>query len=100
MSQAAALKYSARYTIAGENGGYQIRFYCAMCDYYYTTGWISAGSETEARRLTEKEAKRQFNGCRKCGRWVCDEHYNMGEMMCLGCAPTKKCEQEDKTNGK
>ena len=90
MLQAAILNYNSRYTITGEGGGYQISFYCAMCDYHYTTGWISADSETKARRLTEKEAKKLFNGCRKCGRWVCDKHFNMGEMMCLDCASAEQ----------
>ena len=90
MSKAAAQNYSPRYIITVENGGYQISFYCAACDYHYATGWISAGSETEARELAEKEAKKLFNGCRKCGRWVCDKHYNMGEMICLDCATAEK----------
>jgi uncharacterized OB-fold protein len=61
-----------------------------MCDYSYTTGWITAGSEDEARLLAEKEARQYFNGCYKCGRWICDEHYDKNEMMCVDCAQLAK----------
>jgi hypothetical protein len=72
------------------NGSYKFQFFCVMCDYHYTTGWIVADSEEAARSLAEKEARRCFNGCHKCGRWICDEHYNKDKMMCVDCAPFNK----------
>jgi len=83
-------EYKAKCIMHKADDGYQIQFICALCGYNYTTGWIRAGTELEARALTEKEARKYFNGCMKCGKWVCDKHYNMEEMMCIKCAPWKK----------
>jgi C4-type Zn-finger protein len=83
----ADVKYSARYTMAHFDGGYRYTFYCAMCGYRHTTGVILAESEAEALALAEKEARLQFNGCKSCGNWVCDKHFNMNELMCSQCAP-------------
>jgi hypothetical protein len=65
-----------------------------MCDYSYTTGWIAAGSDDEAQLLAEKEARHYFNGCHKCGRWICDDHYDMNEMMCVDCAQLPRMKEE------
>ncbi len=79
-------KFHARYTMAHHDDGYKFKFFCAFCDYHYTTGWIKSESPTEARRLAEAEARINFNGCYQCGRWVCNEHYNIEKMMCVECA--------------
>ena len=79
------MKYETKYTLINLDGGYQIQYFCALCDYSYTTGWVLAQSRDEALRLTEKEARKHFNGCHECGRWVCDEHYNMDAMICVEC---------------
>ena len=81
------VNYKANYRITHANGNYQFQYFCFLCDYNYTTGWIAAASEDEARILAEKAARKHFNGCHNCGRWVCDAHYNMEEMICVECAP-------------
>ncbi len=81
------IRFQSKYAMKHTSGGYQYAFYCAYCGFHYTSGWIRAGSAEEAYDLAEKEAKREFNGCHSCGKWVCGDHYNMGEMMCLKCAP-------------
>ncbi len=64
-------------------------FLCCLCDIGYTTGWIIASSAGEAKKIAEQEARPYFNRCHKCGRWVCDNHYNEDVMMCTVCAPQK-----------
>ena len=91
------MEYKAKFTLFSNGDTYQITYTCAMCDYHYTTELINAKSETDARLLTEDDARLLFNGCRKCGRWVCDEHYNMGEMMCVRCAPFDGTKPDDDT---
>ncbi|MDR3085806.1 MAG: hypothetical protein LBU47_05770 [Christensenellaceae bacterium] len=78
-----------KYALVGVESGYRFRFFCALCGANRTSGWISAASEADARLFAEAEARRFFNGCHKCGRWICDEHYNADEMMCVECAPRK-----------
>ena len=84
------LEYKAKFTLFCNGDTYQITYMCAMCDFHHMTEMIYAKSESDARLLTEDEARRSFNGCHKCGRWVCDEHYNMAEMMCVCCAAKER----------
>ena len=79
--------YKANYMCVGVEGGYRFRYFCALCNWHYETVQISAVSEKEARIIAEQEARRHFNGCHKCGRWICEQHYNVDEMMCIKCAP-------------
>ena len=81
------LDFNARYTMSAENGGYRFRFYCAFCDGGYTTGLIHADCLETALSLAKQEAKHYFNGCHKCGKWICDRHYNIDEMTCTECMP-------------
>ncbi len=80
------MKYSATYTMKHSDGGYVYTFVCAMCEFQYSTGWIIAETEAAARALAEKEARISFNGCHRCGVWVCDRHYDAQKMTCLKCA--------------
>ena len=90
--------FKSKYTMKHTDGGYLFTFYCAYCDFCYTTGWISAGSAEDARALAENEARPMFNGCHCCGKWICNSHYDMQEMMCVICAQNKLMEDND--NGK
>jgi hypothetical protein len=78
-------KYTVNYTMTHSDGGYRYTFFCALCDFHYKTGWISADAEAEARGLAEKEARPHFNGCHACGRWICDGHYDRQAMLCVEC---------------
>ncbi len=81
-----AKRYSAKYTVEQQGGGYRFHFYCAFCGYHHSTGLISAAGETEALKIAERQAREFFNGCRLCGRWVCDRHFDMEHMVCGECA--------------
>jgi hypothetical protein len=87
MSQAANNKFSTRYAMNGVDGAYSFHFYCALCAGGHTTGVIKADSLEAALNLARSEAREHFNGCHKCGKWICDEHYNIDEFMCADCAP-------------
>ena len=81
------LHFNASYEMTSEPGGYRFQFRCAYCGRGHATGLIQADSVEAAYGLAADEARRYFNGCLKCGVWVCDSHYNEDEMMCLKCAP-------------
>ena len=83
----ADISYIANCRLTHLNGSYRFQYFCSMCDFEHTTDWINAANEDEARAIAEKEARTYFNGCHKCGQWICDGHFNMGEMMCADCAP-------------
>jgi len=86
----AALPVNTNYRVIGGEAGYRVQLFCSLCDFVYTSDRIKAASEEEAYRLAEPEAKLKFNGCHKCGSWICDEHYNADAQMCTGCAPSAK----------
>ena len=78
--------YQPKFTMEHEDDGYRFQFVCGLCDWHYTTGHIGAGAESDAIEFAKHEARPYFNGCRKCGRWICDEHYDMDKMVCAECA--------------
>lgn len=67
--------------------GYRFTFSCELCSHSYTTPVFPTRSLREALPLGERDARRHFNRCGRCHRWVCDEHYNENRMMCTECAP-------------
>ena len=65
--------------------GYVFSFYCDLCGH-------SVASAPLGEDLPEKAweaSKQHFNMCHKCGKWVCDIHYNEEEMTCVACVPKK-----------
>lgn len=81
----------SKYEVAEETPlGKRYRFYCEVSDTpVYTTRPIRADSSPEELKLAWQEAKRFFNGCSECGKWIRDEAYNIDEMKCIECAPYK-----------
>lgn len=82
-------EFTPKSTMLCENGGYRFHFACSLCDKGYTTGQIAADTVGEALDLARREARPHFNRCHQCGRWICDEHYNIDEMTCVECTPTR-----------
>lgn len=70
-----------------EDGFYRFTFFCSLCDAGHTTGRICASSAGAARVIAEQDARPYFNRCHRCGKWVCDAHYNESVFMCTSCAP-------------
>jgi hypothetical protein len=79
--------FTPRYTVSSADGAYKFSFFCDLCGWHYATGWIAAADLGSAQTLAEKEARRYMSRCGKCGKWICDEHFNMSELMCVECAP-------------
>ena len=73
--------------MVAQGGAFQFTFYCELCDSGYTTPSIAAEGVQEAFNQAQQEARRYFNRCHHCHRWVCDGHYNEDLMMCTACAP-------------
>lgn len=48
-------------------------------------GWHK--EHEHAFEQAQDEGKMHFNRCLKCFRWVCDNDFNIGEGMCVKCAP-------------
>ncbi len=63
-------------------------FLCDLCDRSYTTRPLSSRDLAEAQRLARGEARRYFNRCHRCQRWVCDTHYQADYMLCTLCTKT------------
>jgi hypothetical protein len=89
---AAKVEYRAKYSCAKVGAYYQVSYFCAFCDFHYTVAGISASSGAEAAAMGEPEARKHFNGCRKCGRWVCDGHFIMEKMLCPECGAAARGE--------
>ena len=87
---AAIPEFTAKYIMLSEDGYFRFKFFCGLCENAHTTGLISAASGYEAFKLAANEARKYFNRCRKCCKWVCDRHYNEDEMACDCCAPRSK----------
>ena len=81
------IDFSAEYAVTAQNGGYRFRFFCALCGGEYSTGFIASDSADLALAMAMKEARPHFNWCCRCGKWVCDYHYNMQEAFRTECAP-------------
>ncbi len=79
-------EFTAKCFETNSEDGYRFQFFCALCGTNYTSGWIHADSEERALDIAKAEARLHFNLCHSCGKWVCDEHYDIDEMVCLECA--------------
>lgn len=80
----------AAYKAAADGNGYRFLFYCQVSGAHVcTTKEVYPGDTPEAALLTawEREGRRHFNQCRKCGRWMIDAVYNAEVLECVECAP-------------
>lgn len=79
---------TANYEISLVSGGKVVSFYCALsgmlvCEYKTKETLDSLAVED----AWEKEGKRHFDKCHKCGRWVSSVMYNADVLACVDCAP-------------
>ena len=87
MTHKADPAFTPKCRILREGGSCRFTFFCGICEHRYTTPPLQAENAGEARLKAEADARLHFNWCPKCGRWVCDEHFNEGRTMCTDCAP-------------
>lgn len=83
-------KKTAAYKIISDSGGGRtVRFFCEASGMLLCTAApIRAASEEEALRIAwEREGKKHFNLCHKCGRWVSAVMYNADTLECVDCSP-------------
>lgn len=80
-------EFTAKKKIHQEGNTYIITFYCDYCSAGYTSSPITSENEDEALFIAKKRAQPYFNLCHRCGKWVCDIHYNEYAMECVECTP-------------
>ncbi len=93
---------TAKYKIIADSGGSRYRFFCeASGAAVYTTPPVRADTQEQALLLAWEKAKRQFNHCPRCDRFVSDTMYNADVCECVDCAPweskpnyCKRCGEE------
>ncbi len=80
---------TALYKVIKETDGYRYQFFCGLSELAVCTTDVYPISSNEDSLSTawEKEGKKYFNQCRKCGKWVCDVMYNADVLECVACAP-------------
>ena len=78
-------KKTAAYKTITDAGGSRYRFYCDLSGALLcTTGRYPPGMPELA---WEREGKKQFSFCHKCGRWVMEAMFNADALECVACAP-------------
>lgn len=87
MDPATAPAFTPRCRYYREGDVFRLTFFCDLCGHVYVAPSVRACVLLEARQRAEQDARRHFNRCPHCGRWVCDEHFNENRMMCTACAP-------------
>ena len=79
----------ARYKMNVGSDGNRYQFFCDVTGALVCTcePVLLATHEQELRFVWESEAKKHFNLCQRCGRWVSDMAYNVETLECVECSP-------------
>lgn len=82
-------KRTATYKIITDAGGNRYNFYCDLSGALVCTTkpYKADIPEEELRLAWEKEGKKHFNPCHKCGKLVIDAMFNPEVAECVECAP-------------
>ena len=80
---------TAPYKVIADAGGKRYRFYCESSGMaVYMTEPIRADTPQEELALAWLgEARKHFNRCASCGKWVSDMMFNVDAVQCVDCAP-------------
>lgn len=79
-------EFNAPYIIRPSPNGNRYAFYCQVTGKeVFLTNPIQSKNSPDALRIAKMEARPYFNRCYRCGRWICDEAYNIDEMVCTQC---------------
>lgn len=81
-----ARAFTRRYDTVRVRHGFRFIFYCDLCEAGYETDEYLIESFHTAFERAQEEAQYYFNMCHKCGKWICDEHYNQDIMQCVECS--------------
>lgn len=82
-------KMTADYKIVGKSGGNLYQFFCDLSGAFCaeTSSYRDADAKKELMTAWNKEGKKHFNLCHKCGNWVSDVMYNPDVLNCIRCSP-------------
>ena len=82
-------KKTAHYKIISDSGGNRYKFFCDLTEALFctTVAYNEADPAKELELAWEKEGKKNFQLCHKCGKWVIDAMYNADALECVACAP-------------
>lgn len=81
---------TANYKIIPDEKGNIYRFYCDLSGaLVYSSKPIKAKISEKQQLLLiwEKEARKHFDLCHKCGKWVDSVMYNADVLHCVECTP-------------
>ena len=94
-------KKTAAYKIISDSGGNRYKFYCDLSGALLcTTGpYRSESPEQDLEAAWEREAKKHFSRCHKCGRWVIEAMFNADALECVACAVWENTTQFCKSCG-
>lgn len=92
----------ATYKIINDSGGSRYSFFCDLSGAkIFTSEIINESNRDEELKKVWEIAKKEFNRCEKCGRFVCDAMYNADTLKCVDCSPwenppnfCKRCGEE------
>ncbi len=82
-----AAEFTSKSRVMRHGDKYICTFFCDLCDYGYSVDSVAEEKLRDTVMRAGEEARRHFNLCHRCRKWVCDEHYNEDVMMCVECAP-------------
>lgn len=83
-------RFTNKYDTYKTEKGYRFTFYCDLCSFPVMSGTLINDSFDSALEQAQTYAKRYLNMCHKCGKWICDRHYNENEMQCIECCPVSE----------
>ena len=92
---------TATYKTICDAGGNRYKFYCDLSGALVCTTKAYRADTPEAERILawKQEGRRNFNHCRRCGRYVIDAMFNAEVLECVACAPYETAANFCKTCG-
>ena len=80
---------TASYKIIPDIDGFRYQFFCDLSGARVctTTAVFTDQTEHSLEVAWEKEGRRFFNRCEKCGKWIADVMFNADVHECVACAP-------------
>ena len=82
------VEFNPAYEVQNTPLGKRCTFFCELTGVRVcTTEPVYGKDPHRALQIAQGKAKTHFNRCPGCGRWVCDNAFNMDEGKCVECAP-------------
>ena len=79
---------TAHYRVIADAGGNRYSFFCDIAGaLLYTSGPVRAETQEQEVEIAWEDARKYFNRCHKCGKWVSNAMYNVDVAECVECAP-------------